>query len=128
MSHIDEIAVTAITRYRKRAKDESFRRFVRQFPCVACKKVGTFRRPIEAAHMGPRAFGSKADDCLCLPLCSECHQHGPGALHKVGPVEFQAVHSLDFAALQGMFNTFYFHKFGKWAKGWEVEEERRKAA
>ena len=123
MSHILAIAETAIRQYFKPAKDPVYLRFIRRFPCVACGKS----KRIEAAHIGPRGLGEKTDDCTCLPLCFLCHQDGPRSLHRIGPVDFQAVHGLDFAVLIGMFNHFYFLKTGAWAKGWE-REERRKAA
>ena len=124
MSYILSIAAGAIRRYLKRVKDPDYLAFVRKFPCVAC---GSARR-IEAAHIGPHALSEKSDDCSALPLCFSCHQDGKNALHKIGPERFQAVHGIEFAALQAMFNHFYLLRRGKFAAGWEVEQERRRAA
>lgn len=128
MSFIDAIAVTSIKRYVKRVKDENYLRFIRQFPCVGCGFSGSWKRKIEAAHIGPHALGEKADDCTALPLCPECHRTGPKALHVIGPVDFQAVIGKDFHELQAMFCSWYFLKTGKWPEGWEREQERRMAA
>ena len=124
MSDILEIAATAIRRYVKPLKDSAYLRFIRRFPCVSC---GSSRR-VEAAHIGPRGLGERTDDCSALPICFTCHQDGKDALHKIGPERFQIVHGIEFSSLQAMFNRFYFLKTGTYAKGWEVEAERRKAA
>jgi len=105
-------------------KDSGYLAFVRRFPCVCC---GSSRR-IEAAHIGPRGLKQKTSDFTALPICFACHQDGPGALHKIGPEAFQRLQVLDFAALQAMFNGFYFLKSGRYAAGWQAVEERRKAA
>jgi hypothetical protein len=117
-----EIAST-LRRYLRPAKDAEYLRFLRRFPCVSC---GSGRR-IEAAHIGPRGLKQKTSDCLALPLCFMCHQDGKKALHRIGPEAFQAVNGLEFAALQMMFNRFYFLKTGRYAAGWEAEQERRAA-
>ncbi len=124
MRHVYKLATTAVQRCFKPVKDRYYLNFIRRFPCVAC---GSSRR-IEAAHIGPRGLRQKTDDFRALPLCLVCHQTGPDALHVIGPERFQLVHGLEFAALIGMFNGFYFKKTGRYAGGWEVEVERRKAA
>ena len=118
-----EIAST-LRRYVRPVRDAEYLRFIRRFPCVAC---GGSRR-VEAAHIGPRGLKQKTSDWTALPLCFKCHQDGPGALHKVGPDSFQASRGLDFAALQAMFNRFFFLRTGHHAAGWEQESERREAA
>lgn len=123
MSFVWEIA-SKLRQYRKPSRDRSYLAFIRRFPCVGC---GSARR-VEAAHLGPRGLSQKASDCLALPLCAACHREGPGAIHKIGPERFRERHGIDFAALQEFFNHVYFLKFGEHAKGWIVEDERRKAA
>ena len=113
-----------LRRFSKPLKDSQYLTFVRRFPCVSC---GSSRR-VEAAHIGPRGLKQRTSDFTALPICFTCHQDGAGALHKVGPEAFQRLQALDFAALQGMFNHFYFLRMGKYAHGWEAEFERRKAA
>lgn len=118
-----EIA-SVLRRYVRPVQDSAYLKFLRLLPCVCC---GSARR-IEAAHIGPRGLSQKTSDYTALPLCASCHREGPQALHRIGPESFQAVYGLDFAALQMMFNHFYFLKTGRYASGWEVEAERRKAA
>lgn len=113
-----------LRRYHRRVEDSAYLVYIRKFPCVSC---GLARR-IEAAHIGPHGISRKTDDCTALPLCSICHREGPGALHQVGPAEFQKACGLDFAALQVMFNRFFVLKYGRSAAGWEREQERRRAA
>lgn len=124
MNQLFAVAATAIRRYLKPVKDCDYLKFIRRFPCVACGKS----RRVEAAHLGPRGLSQKTSDCMALPLCFTCHQDGKNALHKVGPERFQIMHGIEFAALQAMFNRFYWMKTGEYAKGWETEAERRKAA
>jgi len=123
MSHVYQLATT-FRRYFKPVLDAPYLSFIRKHPCVAC---GSARR-IEAAHTGPRGLGQKSASFLALPLCPACHRTGSHALHKIGPEQFQIVHGIDFAGLIAMFNRFYCLKTGKYAGGWELEEERRKAA
>jgi len=117
-----EIA-SVLRRYVRPVEDSAYLRFIRLFPCVCC---GTARR-VEAAHIGPRGLSQRTSDFTALPICGKCHREGPTALHRVGPEAFQSIHGLDFAALQVMFNRFYFLKTGKYAAGWEVGQERRAA-
>src|SRR5579872_1603740 len=63
--------------------------FVRSWPCIAC---GTVKRYRDAAHVGPHGISQKASDLDTVPACRECHQE----LHRLGPVKFQLLHSLDF--------------------------------
>ena len=118
-----EIA-SRLRRYIRPVEDSAFLSFVRKFPCCCCYST----RRVEAAHIGPRGLKQKTSSFTTLPLCFQCHQDGANALHKIGPENFQAVHGLDFAALQQMFNHFFFLKTGRYAEGWEAEAERRKAA
>jgi hypothetical protein len=115
---------STLKRFRRPVKDRSYESFIRRFPCVAC---GSARR-IEAAHIGPRGLSQKASSFTVLPLCAACHQEGNGALHKLGTERFQIERGIDFAALQAMFNHFYFQRTGAYAEGWQNELEARKAA
>lgn len=114
---------SVLRRYIRPAKDSAYLTFIRRFPCVCCCSA----RRVEAAHIGPRGLKQKTSDCLALPLCFTCHQDGKTALHRIGPEQFQLVHGLDFAALQAMFNRFFFLKTGRYAEGWERELGRKAA-
>jgi len=39
---------------------------------------------IEAAHVGPRAFGHKCPDRETLPICRWDHRIGPNSHHRMG--------------------------------------------
>ena len=87
----------------KPVKDESYKRFIRRWPCIGC---GTWRG-IEAMHTGPRGLGQKSSDTSCLPGCRRCHEE----LHKVGPVRFQEIHQINFDALRAYFQQQYALKY-----------------
>jgi hypothetical protein len=92
-------------------RNPEYLRFVRGFPCAACGKHGG----IEAAHTGPHGIGQKSSDRSAIPLCRRHHRTGDQALHKLGPAEFAAVHSLDVAALVTELNQLF-----------ETQQERKK--
>ena len=96
----------------KPLRDPKYRAWVRFFPCAVC---GT-RRGVEAAHTGPHGLGQKAGDDTVIPLCQKDHRTGPQSLHKLGPVRFEEVHSIDVAATRQRLYQFW------------NELQRRKAA
>ncbi|OOY15104.1 DUF968 domain-containing protein [Thioclava sp. DLFJ4-1] len=52
---------------------------VKQLPCVICGKPG----PSDAHHViCGRYSQAKASDFQTIPLCKECHQWGPLAIHN----------------------------------------------
>ncbi len=64
------------TRYNKRTRDLEYMGFVRGLRCCRCGGG-----PSQAHHAGDRAFGRKADDRSCIPLCEPCH-HGISKLNE----------------------------------------------
>ena len=59
---------------------------VKRLPCIICGRPG----PSDAHHCYCDRFGQrKASDFETIPLCKECHQIGPMAIHndKAGWVE-----------------------------------------
>lgn len=90
-------------------RNEAYKRFIRRFPCVCCGKS----RWIEAAHFGKHGISQKASDKDVLPLCHICHQTGPKAYHKLGPVNFAAYHGIDVEAHQGYFQDVWEMKLRK---------------
>lgn len=99
-------AIAGAIRYRPNPPERDWRylKFIKQFPCCAC---GQKPRWIEAAHVGPHGLGQKASDKNALPLCPKCHRTGPNALHRIGPVKFQALHGISFAELIVYFQGMY---------------------
>ena len=67
--------------YNKRPRDLEYMGFVKQLRCCRCGGG-----PSEAHHAGPRAFGRKADDRSCIPLCHICH-HGIAKLNEFASKE-----------------------------------------
>lgn len=61
----------------KAAKEHLHR--VKQLPCVICRKPG----PSDAHHVICDRFGTnKVSDFDVIPLCKNCHQVGPNAIHE----------------------------------------------
>lgn len=61
----------------KAAKDHIAR--VKQLRCVICHKPG----PSDAHHVFCGRYGQrKASDFEVIPLCKQCHQDGPNAIHN----------------------------------------------
>lgn len=79
------------------------RAFIRTFPCILWG-VGEHKCSgrIEAAHTGPHGRGQKAVDESCLPLCTNAHQTGQFAQHKMG-WRFWKYHGIDRDALVSKF-------------------------
>ncbi len=48
--------------------------WVRQQPCLEAANHDCFG-PIEAHHAGPRAYGRRAHDNTCVPLCLLAHRN-----------------------------------------------------
>jgi hypothetical protein len=80
--------------------DPDYRNWIRQFPCCACGRL----QGIEAAHTGPHALSQKGSDRSCVPLCERCHRTGRHALHRIGPVNFQAVWQINFLGIVAEMN------------------------
>lgn len=95
----------------KPVRDEDYKRFIRQLPCLIClKQWGT-----EAAHTGDHGIGQKASDLSCIPLCVKHHRRAPDSYHKLGRVRFEARHKLNIAGYVAEFNHFYQTKIRKQA-------------
>jgi hypothetical protein len=114
-SKTESMTLYSITAYFKSGKpqpperNEQYKRFVRQFPCVCCGE----RRGIEAAHFGPHGIAQKSSDYSVLPLCREHHRTGKHAYHKMRPTDFATVHGIDVETLQGYFQDVLAHARGE---------------
>lgn len=52
---------------------------VKRLPCVVCHRPG----PSDAHHVICGRYSTeKSGDFETIPLCKECHQHGPLAIHN----------------------------------------------
>jgi hypothetical protein len=85
-------------------RDPEYRRFIKRLPCAACLKAWR----IDPAHTGPHAYGVKACDLKCIPLCRKCHD-----LFDADPYGFAESPKLDIPALIAKFNSFYQTKIKK---------------
>ena len=63
--------------YATRDRDVEHMLAVKGLPCALSGVDGAGRceGPVEADHAGPRAYGQKADDKTCIPLCTCHHRH-----------------------------------------------------
>ena len=88
-------------------RDEEFRKFLRDFRCIACKAMGRTMREesvlcgwIEAAHTGKtNGRGSKSGDDTCVPLGKKHHDEMDGRLSTVitTKAQFAEKYGLDLA-------------------------------
>lgn len=52
-------------------------------------------------------MAQKASDYSCIPLCGDCHQHGPDAYHRIGRDEFERRHGIDLGELVRRLNGLW---------------------
>lgn len=76
----------------RRPRNREYMQWIKRQPCVVCGRGGS-----EAAHTGPRAYGRKAPDEQCIPLCHRHHREYPGSLDVVGPRAFEDLYELRIA-------------------------------
>ena len=79
-------------------RDESYKHWVRSWPCLICAR----RFGIEAAHTGPHGLGQKASDLQTVPLCRQHHED----LHR-GVLDFQERHGINIPDAVAMFNAIW---------------------
>jgi hypothetical protein len=66
-----------MTRYSDRPRDPAYVQWVRRQRCAVAGELRTPSQcggPVEAHHAGERAFGRKAADDTCVPLCVRHHR------------------------------------------------------
>jgi hypothetical protein len=85
-------------------RDESYKRFIKSFPCLACGQNWL----VDPCHVGPHAHSQKAGDNTCLPLCRKCHNE-----FDKGQRTFAAERGWDLLQLIQFHNHLYFLKTGK---------------
>lgn len=85
-------------KYSQRPRDWAFISWIKSQQCIACEarrsvSFGT----VYAHHAGQRAFGRKADDRTCIPLCWRHHDRASSAsIHTLGK-QFWVTYGLDRA-------------------------------
>lgn len=82
----------------KEAPDPARMAKVKQLPCVVCGAPP----PSDAHHCICGRYGTrKAPDSMTIPLCKECHQDGPQAIHR-GKASWIARNGNDFEFLDAV--------------------------
>jgi hypothetical protein len=87
-------------KYRNRPRDFTYMSWITSQQCVACEamRLISFGR-VYAHHAGQRAFGRKADDTTCIPLCWRHHdRNSPPSVHALGKL-FWVRYGLDRNAI-----------------------------
>lgn len=65
-----------------------------EMACLACGRYG-----VHVHHVHSDGFQRIGKDHMrVVPLCPECHQHGPNAVHKIGHAKFNALYDIDLLA------------------------------
>ena len=76
-----------------RERDDGYKAWIAQLPCIACLVMGQVKRGVHVAHVrltdadhGWRGAGmqEKPHDRRCTPLCPGHHQHFPNSQHRYG--------------------------------------------
>jgi len=85
-----QVAPGPIYSAEKPVRSRAYMQFIKRFPCLVCgKKWG-----IDPCHTGPHAYGEKASDYTCIPLCRKHHEEFDSA-----PETFARKHHLNIPAL-----------------------------
>jgi hypothetical protein len=82
----------------KPVRDPLYRRFVKGFPCVVCKKTWG----IDLAHTGPHGYGQKSSDLSCIALCRAHHDE-----YDANPVQFAETHQIDVSELVAQYQALW---------------------
>jgi hypothetical protein len=85
-----------VTNYAKRPRDFAYMAWITCQTCAVCESQHKpqFSKSY-AHHAGQRAFGRKADDRTCIPLCWKHHDRGSSvSIHSLGK-RFWGVYGLD---------------------------------
>ena len=104
MSQLFQPRPGPLYRQEKPVRSPEYRRFIKRLPCLGCLKAWG----IDPAHTGPHAYGRKACDLKCIPLCRKCHDQ-----FDADPYGFAARHKLDIPETVKFLNARYqriFHK------------------
>jgi hypothetical protein len=102
--------------YKNRPRDFAFMSWITTQTCCVCESQHQpqFSKSY-AHHAGQRAFGRKADDRTCIPLCWRHHDRNSSAsIHSLGK-RFWGVYGLDRGALIAEYNERYEMETGRLA-------------
>jgi hypothetical protein len=103
-----------MSHYAKRSRDFSFMSWITAQTCCVCEAQHKpqFSKSY-AHHAGQRAFGRKADDRTCIPLCWKHHDRGSSqSIHTLGKA-FWTAYGLDRVALIAEYNERYELETGR---------------
>lgn len=91
-----------IFQHSRPVRDALYKRFVKSFPCCACKKWWH----VDPAHTGPHSHGKRGSDSLVIPLCRTCHTAFDRA-----PFKFAMSHGLNINELILTYQELYLLHF-----------------
>ena len=102
-----------MTTYKLRPRDFAFMSWVKSQPCIVCEKQLILNfGSIYAHHAGQRAFGRKADDRTCIPLCWRHHDRASSqSIHSLGK-SFWGTYRIDRAQAIAELNERYAEETG----------------
>lgn len=68
---------------------------IREMPCLTC---GCYP-PSSAHHVVSDGYQRLSKNHMrVVPLCPDCHQYGPNAVHAIGAHAFNELHGIDLLA------------------------------
>lgn len=102
------------TRYRLRERDMNYMGWVRRQPCIVRElppsgfltvpELNPHTTPcygrVEADHAGDRAFGQKADDATCIPMCRGHHRERTDHAGTFSPLTRDELRAWRIAAIE----------------------------
>lgn len=98
MNSPEQIRPGPVYRPEKPVRDPLYKRFVKSFPCIACRRTWS----VDPCHTGPHGTGQKSCDRSCIPLCRQCHRK-----FDSNPYRFGAEFNLDIPAHIARLNALY---------------------
>jgi hypothetical protein len=81
--------------------------WLRDQPCITCKKIPSWGDGNTASHIGVSNFGIKPPDNQCVPQCPNCHW-----LYEYHKDKFKELTKKDLPTLEDCERYFTFYKLG----------------
>jgi hypothetical protein len=62
--------------------------------CIACEQHGYENTPAEVHHVRVAHGWGRSSHYATIPLCPQCHRHGPLAVHRLSRADFALAHGI----------------------------------